>query len=68
MVKRTIKPRGKGQKPITFTEGGLHRSLGVAAGKKIPEGKFRAALAGRYGPKAKRQALLAKNVLRRGQR
>lgn len=53
----TIKAKGK--KPITFNKGGLHRSLGVPEGKKIPEGKKRAALAGEYGPKAKKQAVLA---------
>jgi len=61
--KVTIKPKKKGQKPITFTEGGLHKSLGVPADKPIPPGKMRAALAGKYGPKAKKQALLKKNVL-----
>jgi len=30
----------------------------VPEGEKIPEGKKRAALAGRYGPKAKKQANL----------
>lgn len=44
---------------ISFQRGGLHRSLGVPEGEKIPAAKMRAARAGRYGPKAKRQAILA---------
>ena len=55
--------RSKGKKPIHFKEGGLHESLGVPAGKPIPKGEFKAALAGKRGPKAKKQALLKKNVL-----
>lgn len=64
--KRTIKPKRKGQKKITFTPGGLHRSTGTPMGQKIPAGKMAAAMAGRYGPKAKKQAMFARNVLRRG--
>jgi len=66
VAKRTI--RAKGKKPITFEEGGLHRSLGVPVGKKIPAGMMQGALAGRFGPKAAKQARFAKNVLvgRRG--
>lgn len=59
----TVKPKKKGQKPIKFKEGGLHRSLGVPEDKPIPPGKMKAALAGKHGPKAKKQALLKKNVL-----
>jgi len=59
----TLKPTKKDQKPIKFHEGGLHESLGVPMGEKIPEWKMRAALAGKYGPKAKKQAMFAKKVL-----
>lgn len=59
----TMKPTKKGQKPIKFKAGGLHASLGVPQGKPIPAGKMKDALAGKYGPKAKKEALLAKNVL-----
>lgn len=55
--------RKKGKKPISFKKGGLHKSLGVPQGKKIPASKLKAALAGKYGPKAKKQAMLDKNVL-----
>ena len=58
---RTIRKAGK--KPITFREGGLHESLGVAAGKPIPKGEFRAAAAGKRGKLAKKQAQFKKNVL-----
>lgn len=68
MAKRKIKPKAKGQKTISFTEGGLHRSLGVPAGRKIPERLFSEALAGRHGEKARKQAQFARNVLHRGKR
>lgn len=59
---RTIKPKKKGQKTIKYRPGGLHASTGTPKGQKIPKSKLRAALAGRYGPKAKKQADMAKNV------
>ena len=34
MTKKVL--RKKGKKPITFQEGGLHRSLGIPQGEKIP--------------------------------
>jgi len=58
-----LKPKKKGQKVVSFKKGGLHKTLGVAAGKKIPASKMAAALRGEYGTKAKKQALFAKNVL-----
>lgn len=61
--KETIKPKKAGQKAISFTKGGLHASTGTPQGKKIPASKKAAALAGKYGQKAKRQAEFAKNVL-----
>lgn len=59
----TLKPTKKGEQPIKFHEGGLHESLGVPMGEKIPEWKIRAALNGKYGPKAQKQARMMKNVL-----
>jgi hypothetical protein len=47
---------------ITFQRGGLHESLGVPEGQSIPPAKMAAALAGKYGPKAKRQAQLAQTL------
>ena len=47
---------------ISFQKGGLHRSLGVPEGQPIPSDKMSAALAGKYGPKAKRQAELAQTL------
>lgn len=58
-----LKPKKKGQKKISFKKGGLHKTLGVPAGKKIPSSKMQAALRGDYGAKAKKQALFARNVL-----
>jgi len=64
MATTTLKPTKKGQKSIKFHEGGLHDSLSVPMGEKIPEWKMRAALAGKYGPKAaKKQAMFARKVL-----
>jgi hypothetical protein len=51
------------QPPIKFKTGGLHQSLGINAGKKIPSSAFQAALNGQYGPKAKKQAQFKQNVL-----
>lgn len=60
---KTVTLRKKGKKPIKFKEGGLHASLDVSSSKKIPTKKFKAALSGKYGEKAKKQALFKKNVL-----
>lgn len=57
--KKTVTMKAKGKKPITFERGGLHRSLGVPQGEPIPAPKRAAALRGEYGPKAKKQAILA---------
>jgi hypothetical protein len=61
-TKVTMKAK-KGQKKITFKAGGLHASTGTPMGQKIPAGKKAAALSGKLGSKAKKQALFAKNVL-----
>ena len=58
----------KGQKPVTFQKGGLHRSLGVPQGQKIPASKMAAAKAGSYGPKAKAQASFATGMLAAGRK
>ena len=55
--------RKAGRKPIAFKKGGLHATLGVPQGKKIPTAMMREALAGKHGAKAKKQAMFAKNVL-----
>jgi len=64
-AKTTIPAKG-GSKAITFQPGGLHKSLGVPQGQPIPAAKMAAALAGKAGPKAKSQALFARNVLKGG--
>lgn len=61
--KVTLKPQKKGQKKITFKSGGLHSSTGTPQGKKISPAKMKAALTGKLGPKAEKQALFKKNVL-----
>ena len=60
--KVTLKAK-KGQKKITFKKGGLHATLGVPQGKPIPAGMMAAARAGKYGAKAKKEAMFAQNVL-----
>lgn len=57
-------PKRKGMKKMTFKSGGLHSKLGVPQGTKIPASKMKAALAGKYGAKAKKEAMFAKNVLK----
>jgi hypothetical protein len=61
--KETLEPTEKGQEPITFQKGGLHKSLHVPQDEKIPTSKFKSALKGEYGKKAKKQAQFKKNVL-----
>lgn len=63
MAEETIKPMKKGEKPITFKKGGLHASTGTPAGEKIPAKKKAEAIEGKLGPKAKKEAQFAKNVL-----
>ena len=66
-TKKTVTISKKGKKPITFKKGGLHESLNVPKDKPIPPGKKQAALAGKYGPKAKKQATFAfKGALKKG--
>lgn len=56
----TVTIKGKsGKSPIKFKEGGLHQSLNVPAGEKIPASKMAAAKAGKYGALAKKQANFA---------
>jgi hypothetical protein len=64
----TIKSRRRGQKPLRFTKGGLHASTATPPDEKIPASKMMAALAGKYGTKAEKQAQFAKNVLAKGRR
>lgn len=64
--KTTIKAAG--QKPVSFHPGGLHASLGVPQGQKIPAAKMAAAKAGQYGPKAAKQANMATGMLAAGRR
>ncbi len=61
---KTIMPKKSGQKKLKFKVGGLHASTHTPPGDKIPESKREAALEGDYGPKAKKQAIFAKNVLK----
>lgn len=64
---KTVVIKGKGKKPLKFRKGALHKALGVPEGKPIPEGKKRAALAGKYGPKVKKMAVFAfKGALAKG--
>jgi len=57
----------KGQKPLVHEKGALHEKLGVPQDKTIPPGKKAAALAGKYGPLAKKEAIYAfKGALAKG--
>lgn len=46
----------------TKNAGGLHRSTGTPAGQKIPAAKVAAAANGAFGPKAVKQANLARTL------
>lgn len=61
MKEKTI---GSGPHAIHFHPGGLHTSTHTPAGQKISSAKRAAALHGKYGPKAEKQALFAQNVLK----
>ena len=65
-AKTTTIKGGAAQKPVTIQQGGLHRSLGVPQGQKIPAAKMAAAAAGEYGPLAKKQAVMAQGMLKAG--
>ena len=67
-ARKTVTMKAAGKKPITFAKGGLHRSVGVPQGQKIPASKMEAAEAGKYGPKAQKQARFAEEVLSKGRR
>lgn len=64
--KKTTTIKSSGKSPVTFRKGGLHQSLGVPQGEKIPAAKMAAAASGKYGPKAKAQANLAQGMLKAG--
>jgi hypothetical protein len=61
---KTINPQKKGQKKITFKEGGLHSSTGTKPGKKISASKHEAAKSGKLGKLAQKQELFYENVLK----
>lgn len=62
-MKTETLPAKDGNKPITFHRGGLHNSTHTPLNQKIPSSKVSSALMGKYGNKAKKQALFMKNVL-----
>lgn len=64
--KQTMSAPGK--TPVEFQKGGLHQSLGVPQGQPIPAAKMQAALAGKKGPKAKKQAVMAQGMLKAGRK
>lgn len=68
MAKKTVTIKGGGKKPVTFKKGGLHQSLGVPQGTNIPAAKMAAAKAGKYGPKAQKQANFAQGMLKAGRK
>lgn len=55
-------PAKDGHKAITIKKGGLHNSLNVPQGKKIPKSKLNAAIQGKEGKLAQKEAQFAKNV------
>jgi hypothetical protein len=67
-AKKTQTISSPGKAPVTFAKGGLHKSVGVPQGQKIPAAKMAAAKRGDYGPKAKAQANLAAGLLAKGRK
>lgn len=66
MPKKTTKTKvikKAGKKPISFKVGGLHKSLGIPAGRKIPQRLLKEAIAGKHGTLAQKQARFKENVL-----
>jgi hypothetical protein len=61
-----VKITSPGKPAISFEKGGLHNSTNTPQDEPIPAAKKAAALAGKYGPAARKQALFAKNVLTGG--
>jgi hypothetical protein len=59
---------GSGEKPVTMQPGGLHKSLGVPEGQKIPAAKMAEAKAGKHGPLAQKQAVMATGMLAAGRK
>jgi hypothetical protein len=53
---KTVTIAAKGKEPMTFKKGALHTQLGIAQDEPIPAEKRAAALAGKYGPLAKKRA------------
>ena len=64
MKTRTIAPQSRGQKPISFKEGGLHASTGTKPGEKISAAAHAKAASGALGPKAEKQENFFRNVLK----
>ena len=60
----TINATKKGQKPLHFKSGGLHKSTGTKSGKKISGKKHEEAKEGKLGKKAKKQENFYENVLK----
>lgn len=60
---KTITPKKKGQKKISFHEGGLHASTDTPEGEPISASKHAEAASGKLGPKAKKQEMFYRNVL-----
>lgn len=63
-----VKPEKKGEKKITFKEGGEHASTGTPKGEKIPAKVEAKARSGKMGVKAEREEIFRENVLTGGKK
>lgn len=64
---KTVVIRSRGKKPVKFKGGALHQQLHVPPNEPIPPGKKADALAGQYGPLAKKRAVMAfRGLLKKG--
>lgn len=64
-TKRSIIPAQGGRPAIHFKEGGLHRAMGVAPGKKMTAAQHAAAMHS-SNPRTRKQELFYRNVLKHG--
>lgn len=66
--KKTTMKGASGKPGVTFKKGALHQQLGVPQGQKIPAAKMAAAKAGKFGPLAKKRAVMATGMLAAGRK
>lgn len=67
-TKKTVTIHKRGKKPVSFARGGLHSTTNTPADEPIPAAKIQKALAGDYGEKGRKQAVMAEGLLKKGRK